>query len=50
MTIVRVNEHEIEKKNKLMQVSYLLYLIQQKHLSYNIKYEFSTERITLMKE
>jgi hypothetical protein len=28
----------------------LLYLIHEKHLSHNIKYEFSTERITLMKE
>jgi len=51
MTIVRLNGREIEKKEeKMMQISCLLYLIQEKHLSHNIKYEFSTERITLMKE
>jgi len=51
MTIVRLNEREIQKEKKiLMQGSCLLYLIQKKDLSYSIKYEFSTERITLMKE
>jgi CRISPR/Cas system CSM-associated protein Csm4 (group 5 of RAMP superfamily) len=51
MTIVRLNGREIEKKEeKMMQISCLLYLIHEKHLSHNIKYEFSTERITLMKE